>query len=184
MKRIPILLSLIVTIAVATSALGGTECCAKATTAEQSATIGKTPGDGVFGELAHQYLIIQNLLAGDSLEGVADASRALAQSASANAGADAATLGVEVDKATDARISMAESARAAASLANTTDLKQARNAFAELSLAMIKLRDVAEGDRPTVAFCSMAGKEWMQPQGPVANPYYGSSMLRCGKIVR
>ena len=53
-------------------------------------------------------------------------------------------------------------------------------AFAALSKATIPLRDEIDGDRPDVAHCSMAGESWLQDSGPVANPYYGSRMLRGG----
>jgi hypothetical protein len=33
-----------------------------------------------------------------------------------------------------------------------------------------------------VAYCPMVRKSWVQMDGPLANPYYGSAMLGCGEF--
>jgi hypothetical protein len=48
---------------------------------------------------------------------------------------------------------------------------------------MVRWREMATGERPRVAYCPMAKKPWLQDSEEIANPYYGSKMLRCGEIV-
>ena len=48
---------------------------------------------------------------------------------------------------------------------------------------MVRYRQLVPDPQPVVVFCSMAQKVWLQPKGEIGNPYYGSSMLRCGKVV-
>lgn len=67
-------------------------------------------------------------------------------------------------------------------LAKAPDLAAARIAFAALSDEVIKLRAGDKGDRPIVAYCSMAKKSWLQPKGEISNPYYDASMRKCGEV--
>ena len=77
--------------------------------------------------------------------------------------------------ATDELRPLAESAAQAA------DLAGARLAFRDLSAKLIE-SPLPEGLQ--VAFCPMAfdneGGRWVQAEGGIMNPYYGSAMLRCG----
>jgi len=133
------------------------------------------PADAV---LQH-YLAIQTALAADSLTGVADHARALAKLPGGAAATDAAEPAAGTSAA-----EMPAIAAAAGRLAAADDLKSARKAFGELSAPVVRYRDALSGPRPHVAFCPMAGKEWLQEGDVIANPYYGSAMLRCGSIVR
>jgi len=59
------------------------------------------------------------------------------------------------------------------------DLKTLREAFKPLSEA------IAKAELPNglaLAYCPMVKNHWVQKNGKVANPYYGSAMLRCGTI--
>lgn len=62
---------------------------------------------------------------------------------------------------------------------NAGDLNALRQAFKPLSELMAKA-ELPAG--LAVAYCPMAKAHWVQENGKVANPYYGSSMLRCGTI--
>lgn len=69
----------------------------------------------------------------------------------------------------------------AQSAAQAADLAGARLAFRDLSAKLI------ESPLPKglgVVFCPMAfdneGGRWIQSEGEIMNPYYGSAMLRCG----
>lgn len=73
----------------------------------------------------------------------------------------------------------AEVAKAAAAVAEAKDIKAARTAFGTLSDEMIKVRNAAKGDRPSVGFCPMVNKSWLQAQGEIGNPY-DTAMARCG----
>ena len=68
-------------------------------------------------------------------------------------------------------------------LAAAGDLESARHAFAELSDAMIAYRGASDEEpKPVVAYCSMAKHSWLQPKGPISNPYLGAGMTTCGEI--
>ncbi len=69
--------------------------------------------------------------------------------------------------------------------AQAEDIDSMRSAFIPLSEELAKL-DLPEGY--VVAFCPMAnnsqGANWVQKDGDIRNPYFGSAMLDCGAIVR
>lgn len=74
---------------------------------------------------------------------------------------------------------------AAKQLQKTRKIEDARVAFGALSEAIVAYMDTqkltpASGVR--VAFCPMVLKPWLQQDGPVRNPYYGSKMLTCGSF--
>jgi Cu(I)/Ag(I) efflux system membrane fusion protein len=78
--------------------------------------------------------------------------------------------------------------RAAAALRDA-NLKDQREAFKKLSVAMIDLvrrlpasRSVAE--KLYVLHCPMAKADWLQRSETVANPYWGSEMLECGAVTQ
>jgi hypothetical protein len=111
------------------------------------------------------YLQIQTALAGDSL----DSAKAAAKTFTAQAG----KLGPAFQKA----LSAAEAITAAA------DIKAARTAFGDLSDAVLTMAgDGSGGAGVRVAYCPMVKKSWLQKGSEIANPYYGSQMLRCGEF--
>ena len=63
-------------------------------------------------------------------------------------------------------------------LQNAKDLKEARNAFGELSITAEKLAGGQPGYH--TFYCPMAKKDWVQQTTTVANPYMGKDMLTCG----
>lgn len=69
----------------------------------------------------------------------------------------------------------------AQSITKTRDLAGARRAFGALSDEMIKVRNAAKGSRPSVYYCPMVKKSWLQPKGQVGNPY-DSAMAICGEL--
>ena len=126
-------------------------------------TVGITPlmaavADG----LAQPYLHIQLALANDSMDGVADAAQRIVN--------ETEKLGVA-----------AQSIGAAAkSISAASDINTARAAFGPLSDALIAYgEEVGFGDLK-VAYCPMARKSWVQEDGAILNPFYGSMMLNCG----
>jgi hypothetical protein len=62
----------------------------------------------------------------------------------------------------------------------STSLADARAAFKDISAAMIPLCEQA-GDC-FIMTCPMAGADWVQTSATIANPYFGSQMLRCGSV--
>ena len=70
------------------------------------------------------------------------------------------------------------------------DLSEARQKFLPFSTALVEIIKQVRKDDPALAgvkiyHCPMAPKPglWMQAQGPLRNPFYGSEMLTCGKEV-
>lgn len=65
--------------------------------------------------------------------------------------------------------------------AQAEDIEKARSEFKSLS-ERVEEMDIPEG--LVVAFCPMAddgkGATWVQKDGEIANPYFGSKMLKCG----
>lgn len=68
-------------------------------------------------------------------------------------------------------------------LAQAQGLEATRGVYYGVSKPLVRYGEIAEGDVPVVVYCSMAKRSWLQPEGPIGNPYYGTSMLRCGKVV-
>jgi hypothetical protein len=70
------------------------------------------------------------------------------------------------------------------------NLDQARRRFLPFSTGAVELvkrvrRDVPGFPKVMIYHCPMAPKPglWMQAQGPLRNPFYGSAMLKCGEEV-
>ena len=137
------------------------------------------------GEVLDGYFKIGAALASDTLEGVTPAARQAA------AGVDA-LLKIEIPanphfwhqhtEAADVRGKALE-------LVDLKDIEQARQKFADLSIALSKLVH-ATGVPPSYGkevqelHCPMyrekqGGTVWLQPAGEVRNPYYGKSMIGC-----
>ncbi len=113
----------------------------------------------VVSSLFRNYVSAQEALAADNFDEAQEALNALAAE-------------------TDADVS-----RAASDAAKAEDIEAIRAAFKRLSEEVSK-KEVPEGF--VVAFCPMAdegkGAPWVQKDGEIANPYFGSKMLRCGTI--
>ncbi|MCP5050698.1 MAG: DUF3347 domain-containing protein [bacterium] len=69
------------------------------------------------------------------------------------------------------------------SAANAADINAVRKAFKKIS-AKVAAKGAPEGFG--VAYCPMAdnntGAYWVQVKGDISNPYFGSTMLRCGSF--
>ena len=79
---------------------------------------------------------------------------------------------------------------AAAKLQTAKDLADARKQFLPFSTAVVDLtKQLRKQDKGfaelKVYHCPMAPEPglWIQAKAPLANPYYGSKMLRCGEEV-
>ena len=113
------------------------------------------------------YLHIHAALSSDKVDGVKAAAEAI--------GKEAARMGAAGD-------AIHKAAKAVASAAN---LEAARTAFGPLSDAVIAAAK-ADGwkDLPSlkVGYCPMVQQSWIQKDGRISNPYYGSTMLTCGEL--
>jgi hypothetical protein len=72
---------------------------------------------------------------------------------------------------------------AAQALSAAKDLRAARAAFKDLSTPLAAWAQATKPAGVAVLNCSMAHASWLQSDTAVRNPYYGSSMLRCGDVV-
>ncbi|HHQ48882.1 MAG TPA: DUF3347 domain-containing protein [Acidobacteria bacterium] len=142
-------------------------------------------GSTVFQTVLGPYEAIHASLASDSLDGVAQNAekiRATAREAAASFDADRAA--VPQEKAGQCKALLPKIEAAAARLAKATTLEEARTAFGELSRPMVQWREMSSATaKPKVVYCPMVKKPWLQESDQVANPYFGSKMLKCGNIV-
>jgi hypothetical protein len=96
--------------------------------------------------------------------------------------AEAGLVGLRGDAATVKALQSA-----AGRVASTPDLKLSRMAFGEWSRGLITLVAAQpEAQRGVLCYqCTMTKtyQKWLQLSEPLANPYWGSQMLRCGSKV-
>lgn len=72
----------------------------------------------------------------------------------------------------------------ASKIAEVKDLGKQRQAFSSLSDNMITLaKSTKLTDQPIYQqYCPMKKASWLSSEKTIKNPYYGSSMLTCGKV--
>ncbi len=126
------------------------------------------------------YLAVQQKLADDTLEGVAEQMEIVHSRAHALAETENERLKELVTAVSNAAHVEGE---------GPADLAAAREAFKPVSKAMIALtRAAAPSDEAAetlrVAHCPMAKASWLQTGEEVVNPYMGQKMLRCGEFTR
>lgn len=117
--------------------------------------------------IVDSYLQIHAALSADKTDDVKPAAQAIAKEA-ARMGAGGEAI-----------------VKAAKAMESAGNLKAARAALGPLSDAVIA---AAEADDwkdlagVKIGFCPMVNKSWIQKDGKVNNPYYGSEMLTCGEL--
>jgi hypothetical protein len=113
------------------------------------------------------YLEIHAALSADKVDGVKPAAAAIAKEA-ARMGASGGAI-----------------VTAAKTMESAADLKAARAALGALSDAVIAAAnadDWKDVSGVKIGYCPMVKKYWVQKDGTVNNPYYGSQMLTCGEL--
>lgn len=128
--------------------------------------------------LVAPYLAIHKALAADSEKGVAAAARKLVKLAGKVDAGSVSGKHKEHYKGIPAKIKAA-----AGELAEAKGIKARREAFKKLSRPLAMWVTMSEPEGLSVVFCSMAKGSWLQRDKPIANPYYGKEMLRCGEVV-
>jgi hypothetical protein len=69
-------------------------------------------------------------------------------------------------------------------ICSTKNISKQRDAFALLSTQLItKLAPANLGEVGYVQYCPMKKTKWVGNQNEIKNPYYGKSMLSCGKVI-
>ena len=73
----------------------------------------------------------------------------------------------------------------AGKIAESKDIKTQRTYFANFSTNMATIaKAVKLADQPIYqAYCPMKKANWLSNDKAIKNPYYGSAMLTCGKVV-
>lgn len=128
---------------------------------------GQVAGDATADGIFHRYSRVASALAADQLAGVKE----------------------EAEQIADAAIQIAGGAKIAAGareLVASRDLAHARSAFSNLSDAVIAFVRATHRELTgsSIVYCPMADKYWIQQGHNIKNPYYGASMLTCGKFVK
>lgn len=123
------------------------------------------------------YLALSAMLAEDKIQGAGDQFVAIRQATKALSEAKEAAVKPLAEKVAKATPQMAD------------DLEGARSAFKGLSEAVIELSQVAPPSKKVAAVvyqvnCPHAKASWLQLGEKIANPYFGSEMLRCGKVTQ
>ncbi len=138
--------------------------------------------DLVMNEISQDYIKIQKLLASDKTANETDNINELAEA-----------MLVKISKLDEKEVTLANKDKlaglqgklnkAAKKIKKAKSIKTMRDAFGELSKPLALWTSLENPDGIYVAYCPMAKKSWLQDNNEVANPYYGSSMPRCGEIV-
>ena len=70
-------------------------------------------------------------------------------------------------------------------LAEANNIEKQRNAFSDVSNIIWKLVKKTESLTQDVyyQYCPMKKAYWLSTEKEIKNPYYGSAMLNCGKVV-
>jgi len=134
-------------------------------------------------------LMLAALLAGaaaDATELMINQVVAIADSLAHDKLDDVATNAAGIDReATSLGKPAAKIANAAKDVLKATKISDVREAFGKLSEALVGYLDTqkrAPGPGLKVAVYPMVNKPWIQKEGPIHNPYYGSEMLGCGSF--
>jgi hypothetical protein len=69
-------------------------------------------------------------------------------------------------------------------ISESTDINHQREHFASLSANMVSLaHKTTLSDQPIYEeYCPMKKRSWLSNDAAIKNPYYGGSMLTCGKV--
>ncbi|MGD8441803.1 MAG: hypothetical protein PVG53_14825 [Holophagae bacterium] len=145
---------------------------------------GGAAADSRFDVLFDHYEGIREALVENSTGGVSAHARAIAAEATTLIRSfDAAAAGVAAKDAAAIQELLPQVRERADTLAAADGLEATRVAFAALTQPLTRWQKLVDGPRPVVVYCPMEKKAWLQPDGPVENPY-DPSMLRCGDVVQ
>lgn len=130
-------------------------------------------------DLLNRYLAIKNALVSGQVSQAATESAAFSRELGKFQPANLDAKGQENLKTYKATLLMSSSA-----MATTSSLSVQREQFASFSDAMINLANLVKlGNSPVyVDYCPMKKSYWLSEEKAIRNPYYGNSMLTCGKI--
>ena len=130
-------------------------------------------------ELLNYYYDLKNALVKDDTDKASESARQLL---STSKSIDAKTLSTSEQTAYASAKEAIE--QNAGYISGTTNMEHQRGRFQALSLAMATLaQSVSLSQQPVyLDYCPMKKSYWLSSEKAVKNPYYGSSMLTCGKV--
>jgi cystathionine beta-lyase/cystathionine gamma-synthase len=137
-----------------------------------------------YSDLSQHYELVRVALLADSVSGVAEAAQALADSAAdfrQGLSQDMQDTVTENREKLETALDGIE--KSALVLASASGLEAARDELFVLTRPMAIVRKLSGDSSTVVAYCSMAQKAWIQPEGEIGNPYMGRKMPRCGDVV-
>lgn len=146
-------------------------------------TVGWAGGESSFDVVLEHYDPIRLALIGDSMDGVNEHGTAIAAELRAlQSDFSPDRAGVTGEAMAVVREKLPEMIAAADTIASASSLEAARDGLYALSKPMVRWREGVTGnDRPSVAYCPMHKRSWLQPGEKIGNPYGG--MPGCGSIV-
>jgi Cu(I)/Ag(I) efflux system membrane fusion protein len=125
-----------------------------------------------------RYLKIQEKLAADSVDGIGEEAQLISRAASRLDTDDLCGEHAAHLKELPTRVR-----HAAQVLSDARDIAAAREAFKSLSQPVAMWATMSRPPGVSVVFCEMAKASWLQREGEIRNPYYGSEMRTCGQVV-
>jgi hypothetical protein len=144
---------------------------------------GTAAEENAFTRISSHYESIREVLIEDSTEDVARHAAAIREIASRlQRDFSPEAAGVTADDGAAVLDLLPEVIERAGTVASAKDLESVRRALAELTKPLVRYHAMVTGSRPVVAYCPMERKAWLQPDGPIGNPY-APYMLRCGEVV-
>ncbi|OGV96760.1 hypothetical protein A2W24_03665 [Microgenomates group bacterium RBG_16_45_19] len=128
--------------------------------------------------IMENYFAIGNTLAQDNFKGVDKNAENMAEASSR-------ILKDEKPNSSERKESLAKVKQIQTSAEKfvSKDLKSSRESYKALSAAVTDFVKANGYSDPAYSFyCPMADQTWFQAEEKIANPFYGSQMLRCGKM--
>lgn len=139
---------------------------------------------GPYDEMAAHYEAIRLSLLADSVENLAEHAKAIEKLAKVQLeDFDAASSPAPDQDVATFKTALQEIQSAASDLSSTDSLASAREHFFALTKPMARYRKLSGDQASIVAYCPMAQKAWIQPEGEIGNPYMGQKMPMCGEVV-
>ncbi len=134
--------------------------------------------DKQMSSILEDYMKIQEDLAGDKFNSVPKWASSMSEKLKT---LDASKL---TGKHKDHYAKLPEKLRAATSeLAKSNEIENARELFKNVSRPMVMWVSMTRPKNVYVAYCPMAEASWLQKSTEIRNPYFGSKMLTCRKII-
>ena len=131
------------------------------------------PVDQKIDKILKEYFKIHESLTQDSTDGINKAAASIKGQLS----------NIQTDSAEVQKL-VSEIGKAAVKIQDKS-LESSRETFFELSRPILIYLNKHHSDKSKYSrfYCSMVNKAWVQSYREVANPYHGSSMLRCGELI-